>query len=191
MNKVIKNTFGNSDLFQIVCEVDMNDEKYLFSKMQFYINGKKICNENNQIFILNDALVPIKEFLLKYHEGGYTSVVLSDYITENLVNSNINDIFSELVKNQQQQLLESFENDEEIDIPLYNDLDNIYLNFEWEPLIGYMFHFIKYENYEWLFWDNEKMDKYLSQKLCIGEFSLVLEEFYNWANDIMSKNLNV
>ena len=183
----IKKIFGRSILFNIECEINTENKQYLFSKMKFIINKKEVYNKDNEVFVLDIAIDRVKDFLIKYKSNGYSSMLLSQYITQELDRYNIDDIFSKLIEKRQNEMIESIEKGIELYNPLYDELDHSYLNFDWEPFVGYMFYFVKYDNYEWLFFDNKKNGKYISQKFCKGEFYLVVEEFYYWIKEISIK----
>jgi len=66
------------------------------------------------------------------------------------------------------------------------ELNEAFLDFEWEPLMGYDFHFLNCNSSEWLFWDNDKNHQYHVKKFALREFAKILEEFYLWGNTIFT-----
>lgn len=185
MNQSIyKKSFGKKESFGIESKIYLSkDKKYVFGEMCFSFCNHKICNVDNNAFVLSHALSHIEDFLSKYESNKNLYKELSSYLAEDDMASS----FSILIKKQQEDLLNNFDLDIEINNKLYTEIDKSFLDFEWEPLQGYQLHYIETSNKYLLFWDENKDFNFNVCELTKGEFYSVLKDFYIWGSGIIGK----
>ena len=169
--------FGDKKSFGITCQITSVEANYIFCIMSLYLNGNRICS-NNMVSIINYMLGFIKDFFDKYDRDSYKSNVLSKILNDKV---NIEKKINQIMKEYSEIVLEDLDTNIEYENSILSEIDDIFLDFEWESFSGCVFHFLQHNNKEWLILNNDKNAKYHVYELDKKIFYNAFKDFYSWS----------